>query len=72
MKYDVVGVNGNAYSVMGYVAKAMRESGKTREEEEVDAYYADAKSGDYGRLLAVSVAMIDRLNEESGEDGWDE
>jgi hypothetical protein len=45
---------------MGYVARAMRECGKTT--AEISAYHKDAMSGDYGRLLAVSAAMIDKLN----------
>lgn len=60
-KYNLVGVDGNAFSVMGYVAKAMRNEGKSR--EQIDAYYADAKSGDYDHLLSVSIQMIDELNE---------
>ena len=59
--YDLVGVNGNAYSVMGYVARAMRECKKSK--SEIEAYYKDAMSSDYNHLLAVSVAMIDALNE---------
>lgn len=59
-KYNLVGVDGNAFSVMGYVAKAMRNEGKSR--EQIDAYYADAKSGDYNHLLSVSFQMIDELN----------
>ena len=61
-KYNLVGVDGNAFSVMGYVAKAMRNEGKTR--EQIDAYYADAKSGDYNHLLSVSFQMIDELNKD--------
>jgi hypothetical protein len=59
MKYDLIGINGNAYCVMGYVARAMRECGKS--ETEIIAYYADAKSGDYNHLLAVSDSMVDTL-----------
>jgi uncharacterized protein (UPF0264 family) len=62
--YDLAGVNGNAYSVMSYVARAMRESKKSK--AEIAAYYKDAMSGDYNHLLAVSVAMIDSLNELRG------
>jgi hypothetical protein len=64
MKYDLVGINGNAYCVMGYVARAMRECG--RSESEITAYYLDAKSGDYNHLLAVSDSMVDTLNETKG------
>ncbi|MDR0835267.1 MAG: hypothetical protein LBN11_01630 [Tannerella sp.] len=64
--YDLLGVNGNAFHVMGYVAHAMRECRKTK--SEIDAYYADAKSDNYDHLLAVSLEMIDKLNEEKSNE----
>jgi hypothetical protein len=64
-EYTLIGVNGNAFCVMNYVSGAMRECGKSKEER--DAYLEDAKSGDYIHLLAVSDAMIDRLNAETGK-----
>ena len=63
MKYDLVGIDGNAYSVMAYVARAMEREGKSK--EEIEAYYKDAKSSDYNHLLAVSFDMIDKLNAEN-------
>lgn len=62
-KYDLVGVNGNAFAVMGYVANAMRENGYTR--NQVEDYYADAKSADYSHLIRVSVRMIDEINDKT-------
>lgn len=59
-KYNLVGVDGNAYSVMGYVASAMRM--EWRSKEDIEAYLTLAKSGNYDNLLAVSFAMIDDLN----------
>ena len=66
--YDLVGVDGNAFSVMGYTGRALRETGhgdlvaKMREE---------ATSGDYNNLLCVCMKYIDIANEglEEGE-GW--
>ena len=60
--YSLVGVDGNAYLIMAYVQRAMRQCGKTREEQ--DAYINDAENGDYDHLLSVSMDMIDKLNEE--------
>ena len=60
MKYSLIGVDGNAYSVMGYVDRAMRECGKSK--MEIDAYYKDAMSSDYNNLLVVSASIIERLN----------
>lgn len=61
MRYTLVGVDGNAYSVMGYVKGAMREVGMSQDEQK--AYVADATSGDYKHLLYVSMNMLERCNE---------
>lgn len=59
--YSLVGIDGNAYSIMSYVSKAMKETSHTK--EEVDAYLNDAMSSDYSHLLSVSSNMIDKINE---------
>lgn len=60
--YSLIGIDGNAYAVMGYVDKSMRREGKTKEERE--KYLEDAKSGDYDHLLAVSIEMVEELNKD--------
>ena len=64
MKYDLVGIDGNAFSVMSYVDKAMFEQGFTKAER--TDYQKRAMSGDYDNLLCVSVEMIDKCNEIAG------
>ena len=59
-KYNLVGIDGNAYSVMGYVIQAMKREGFSK--SEIDDYQADAKSGDYNHLLSVSAEMIEKCN----------
>lgn len=66
MKYTLVGVDGNAYVVMGYVKGAMREVGMSQDERE--AYVTDATSGDYKHLLCVSMDMLDKCNERLEND----
>ena len=66
MKYDLVGIDGNAFSVMGYVLKAMREC-KISKEEQSD-YQSKAMSGDYNNLLCVSMEMIDKCNDICNSD----
>ncbi len=61
-RYTLVGVDGNAFSVMGYVRQAMKECRKTK--AEIEAYTKDAMSSDYHHLLMVSMSVIDNLNEE--------
>ena len=66
MKYDLVGIDGNAFAVMDYVLKAMKECGMSKEEQ--SDYQTKAMSGDYNNLLAISVEMIDKCNEICGSD----
>lgn len=60
MKYSLTGIDGNAFFIMGYVAKGMLQEGYS--ESEIDAYLGDCKSRDYDHLVAVSDEMCDRLN----------
>lgn len=65
--YDLIGVDGNAFSIMAYVLGAMREQHFST--EELAAYQEDAMSGDYNHLLVVSSEMIDKCNEKGGHNG---
>lgn len=58
--YDLVGVDGNAYSVMGYVRWCMKKEGKSK--EDIKEYTTQAMASDYDTLLTVSIDMIDTLN----------
>ena len=68
--YTLVGINGNAYSIMGYVRVAMDDANMTN--DDIDAYVKDATSSDYNHLLAVSCEMIDKVNEILGLNEYDE
>ena len=68
--YTLVGINGNAYSIMGYVRVAMDDANMTN--DDIDAYIKDATSSDYNHLLAVSCEMIDKVNEILGLNDYDE
>lgn len=59
-KYNLVGIDSNAYSIMGYVQRAMRK--KHCSKEEVEAYIKNAKSSNYNHLLVTSINMIEELN----------
>ncbi len=65
MKYTLIGVDGNAYAIMGYTAKAMRREGFSK--EEIDKMYEEAKSGDYDNLLMVCMKYVDKANEAAGD-----
>ena len=68
--YTLVGVGGNAYSIMGYVRSAMKRAQMTS--QDIDAYTKDARSSDYNHLLVVSCEMIDKVNEVLGLNEYDE
>ena len=59
-KYNLVGIDGNAFFVMGYVRRAMIREGFTR--DEINNYLKDAQSSDYSHLIAVSAEMIEKCN----------
>jgi len=58
--YSLIGIDGNAFSVMRYVREAMKKEDKSQ--EEIDKYLEDAQLSDYNNLLCVSSDMIDKLN----------
>ena len=69
--YTLAGVvDGNAFSVMGYVRSAMKRAKMTS--QDIDAYTKDATSSDYDHLLVVSCKMIDKVNEVLDLDKYDE
>ena len=70
MKYTLVGIDGNAFAIMGYVRDAMRKEGCSLEEQK--AYTEDAMSGDYSHLLRVSMNMIEKLNEKRQDEFSDD
>ncbi len=65
-RFSLVGVDGNAYSVMGYTARALKRTGLRNK---VDEMYKRATSGDYNNLLRVCMEYIDIANStiENGE-----
>ena len=63
-KYSLVGVDGNAFSVMGYTAQALKREGLR---DLVKKMYEEATAGDYDNLLAVCMKYIDMANEKSEE-----
>lgn len=50
---ELVGLNGNAYNLMGSFSHAASEQGWT--EREIDEVLAECQSGDYDHLLSVLI-----------------
>jgi hypothetical protein len=66
LPYSLIGIDGNAISIIGYVKRAMRENGYSN--EALQTYQEEALSGNYDELLALSVAAIDKINRANGYD----
>lgn len=65
MKYDLVGIDGNAFSIMGYVITAMRECKFSKDDR--DDYIKKATSSDYDHLVCVSMKALDKCNDIADE-----
>ncbi len=58
----LVGEDGNAFAILGRVRRALREAGAST--EYIERYSAEATSGDYSCLLAVTMSYIDEDSDE--------
>lgn len=68
-KYDLVGQDGNAYSLMGYTARALRNEGLRDLEQEM---MKKATSGDYYNLIAVCDDYLQMANRKAEENGYED
>ncbi|MCK8479037.1 hypothetical protein [Psychroserpens algicola] len=59
---DLVGVNGNAFAVMGVFQRQARKEGWST--SEIEIVLAEAKSGDYDHLLATIMNHCEAKDEE--------
>ena len=49
----LTGEDGNAFAIMGTVAKALQKAGFSQ--EHIDKYYEESSSGDYDNLIRVAM-----------------
>ena len=63
-KYSLIGVDGNAFSVLGYTSKALKREGLGHL---VDEMRDKAMSEDYDNLLRVCMEYVDKANEAASE-----
>jgi Domain of unknown function (DUF4314) len=57
IQVQLSGGDGNAFAILGRTAGALRAAGVPQ--EEIDAYFAEATSGDYDHLLHTTMAWVD-------------
>ena len=70
---ELAGQDGNAFSILGRVTKAMRSAGLS--DEEIAQFHNEATSGDYDNLLVTVVEWVNTDNEDEDYDEyyeWDE
>jgi hypothetical protein len=56
IKVKLIGTDGNAFTILGTAAKALRKAGV--EKPEIDAFLHEATSGDYAHLLMTAMRWI--------------
>ncbi len=61
-RIDLQELDGNAFAIMGGVMKAMRKQGIPK--TTIDAYAAEAKSGNYDHLLQVSIEYTEPCDDD--------
>ena len=66
IKVRLVGMDGNAFAIMGRVEGALRRGGVSKEEREV--YLTESRSGDYNNLLRTAMAWVDCATDEDEDD----
>jgi hypothetical protein len=57
VQVQLSGEDGNAFAILGRTAAALRQAGVPQ--EEIDAFFAEATSGDYNHLLQTTMAWVD-------------
>lgn len=57
--YSLVGIDGNAFAIMGYTSRALKETGH---KDLVSTMQKEATSGDYNNLIRVCLSYIDIAN----------
>ena len=67
--YTLVGVDGNAFAIMGYTARALKNTGHR---DLVEKMRTEAMSGDYNNLICVCDSYIDIANEGLEEEEREE
>jgi hypothetical protein len=63
---ELVGIDGNAFAIMGAFERNARRQGWTK--EEINAVLKEAKSGDYDHLLATIIANTESPAEDDPKD----
>lgn len=69
VKLNLVGLDGNAFALLGAFDKAAKKAGWSK--QQINEVMSEARSGDYNHLLRTLMANIED-EEEEDEDNYDE
>ena len=73
VQFQIVGIDGNAFSIMGTAQKAARRAGLSK--DQIEEYLNEAMSGDYDNVISTTMRFFDCSgHDECGldEDDYDE
>jgi hypothetical protein len=65
MKYDLTKIDSNAFMLLGYTKKAMKEC--KFPQSEIKKIMDEAMGGDYNNLVATLQDAIDKCNQRCGD-----
>jgi hypothetical protein len=66
IKVQLVGMDGNAFFILGRVSEALRKGGASR--EELTEFQQEATSGDYDKLLQTVMRWVNATGYDVDED----
>ncbi len=66
LNLELVGVDGNAYAIMGVFSRQARREGWTQ--EEIDQVLEEAQSGDYNHLLSTIMTYCEPQDSQEEEE----
>ena len=62
----LVGLDGNAFAILGRVQRAMRQAGWSK--TAIDSFMAEATAGDYDHLLQTVIAHCDEASDREDDE----
>ena len=67
--YSLIGVDGNAFAIMGYTSRALKRTGH---QGLVNKMHEEATAGDYDNLIRVCMKYIEIANGSAEEDEYED
>ena len=68
VQFQLVGIDGNAFSILGTAQRAARKAGLSK--EQIEEYVNEATSGDYNNVISTTMKFFDCSGQD--ECGWNE